>query len=250
MCSQIVKPVQAQPLASAVPTCSVADAKDAAGAGLTTDPSTPKGQQKHLSGVYVMQGLPQAGATQKSRFAAREQVHRLLAMTVIVIAAVRGGVVWAAALTCWVTCAVAQASDAPPRPLAVCCTPVLASMVTWWLMRGPPVQGDSSTTDYRVFLQQEGKDISSWHDIPLRNADGTLNFVCEIPKETAAKMEVATVSRAPACRNAGCIASPKCMLVAMACTMLGTCAACCGHQAFVAIRALLSCSIYSDEHTP
>lgn len=193
----IVKPVQAQPLASAVPTCSVADAKDAAGAGLTTDPSTPKGQQKHLSGVYVMQGLPQAGATQKSRFAAREQVHRLLAMTVIVIAAVRGGVVWAAALTCWVTCAVAQASDAPPRPLAVCCTPVLASMVTWWLMRGPRVQGDSSTTDYRVFLQQEGKDISSWHDIPLRNADGTLNFVCEIPKETAAKMEVATVSRPP-----------------------------------------------------
>ena len=59
------------------------------------------------------------------------------------------------------------------------------------------MQGDSSTTDYRVFLQQEGRDISSWHDIPLRNADGTLNFVCEIPKETAAKMEVATVSSRP-----------------------------------------------------
>ena len=36
--------------------------------------------------------------------------------------------------------------------------------------------------------------MSSWHDIPLRNEDGTLNFVCEIPKDTAAKMEVATVS--------------------------------------------------------
>merc|ERR1712078_76930 len=34
--------------------------------------------------------------------------------------------------------------------------------------------------------------ISPWHDIPLKNADGTVNFICEIPKETSAKMEVAT----------------------------------------------------------
>ena len=27
-------------------------------------------------------------------------------------------------------------------------------------------------------LQENGRDISPWHDIPLRNADGTLNFVC------------------------------------------------------------------------
>merc|ERR1712118_508513 len=33
---------------------------------------------------------------------------------------------------------------------------------------------------------------SPWHDIPLKNADGTVNFICEIPKETSAKMEVAT----------------------------------------------------------
>ena len=56
-------------------------------------------------------------------------------------------------------------------------------------------QGEDNTTDYRLFLQQDGKDVSSWHDIPLHNEDGTLNFVCEIPKETSAKMEVATVSR-------------------------------------------------------
>ena len=36
--------------------------------------------------------------------------------------------------------------------------------------------------------------MSTWHDVPLRNEDGTLNFVCEIPKDTSAKMEVATVS--------------------------------------------------------
>ena len=37
-----------------------------------------------------------------------------------------------------------------------------------------------------------GQPASWWHDIPLRNADGTLNFICEIPKESSAKMEVST----------------------------------------------------------
>ena len=35
--------------------------------------------------------------------------------------------------------------------------------------------------------------MSPWHDIPLYAGEGLLNFVCEIPKESAAKMEVATV---------------------------------------------------------
>ena len=39
-----------------------------------------------------------------------------------------------------------------------------------------------------------GQDISTWHDIPLYLEGGLLNFICEIPKETSAKMEVATVS--------------------------------------------------------
>lgn len=34
--------------------------------------------------------------------------------------------------------------------------------------------------------------LSPWHDIPLRAGDGLFNMVCEIPKETKAKMEVAT----------------------------------------------------------
>ena len=46
--------------------------------------------------------------------------------------------------------------------------------------------------DFRVKFADGGKDISPWHDIPLKNADGTVNFICEIPKETSAKMEVAT----------------------------------------------------------
>ena len=42
-------------------------------------------------------------------------------------------------------------------------------------------------------LLQRGRQARvPWHGVPLRNADGTCNFICEIPKETKAKMEVAT----------------------------------------------------------
>ena len=41
-----------------------------------------------------------------------------------------------------------------------------------------------------------GQKVSPWHDVSLHNPDGTLNFVCEIPKDTMAKMEVATVRSA------------------------------------------------------
>ena len=41
---------------------------------------------------------------------------------------------------------------------------------------------------------KSGTLVSPWHDIPLFAGEGLLNFVCEIPKETSAKMEVATVS--------------------------------------------------------
>ena len=35
--------------------------------------------------------------------------------------------------------------------------------------------------------------MSPWHDIPLWAEEGKLlNFICEIPKETSAKMEVGT----------------------------------------------------------
>lgn len=34
--------------------------------------------------------------------------------------------------------------------------------------------------------------LSPWHDIPLQLGDGIFNFIVEIPKESSAKMEVAT----------------------------------------------------------
>ncbi|XP_047324576.1 soluble inorganic pyrophosphatase 6, chloroplastic-like [Impatiens glandulifera] len=53
--------------------------------------------------------------------------------------------------------------------------------------------GQPETLDYRVFFQdQSGKNISPWHDIPLHLGDGVYNFIVEIPKESSAKMEVAT----------------------------------------------------------
>jgi inorganic pyrophosphatase len=57
--------------------------------------------------------------------------------------------------------------------------------------------GTAGTLSYRVGFTYRGHDgsekqISPWHDIPLRNADMSFNFVCEIPKWTRAKFEIAT----------------------------------------------------------
>eukprot|EP00270_Netrium_digitus_P002636 TRINITY_DN129_c0_g1_i1.p1 TRINITY_DN129_c0_g1~~TRINITY_DN129_c0_g1_i1.p1 ORF type:complete len:361 (-),score=99.15 TRINITY_DN129_c0_g1_i1:204-1136(-) len=53
--------------------------------------------------------------------------------------------------------------------------------------------GESNTLEFRVFITDaSGSTISPWHDIPLEAGDGLLNFICEIPKESSAKFEVAT----------------------------------------------------------
>jgi len=53
-------------------------------------------------------------------------------------------------------------------------------------------KGVNPSLEFRVFFDEGGKAVSPWHDVPLYNADGTCNFICEIPKESKAKMEVAT----------------------------------------------------------
>lgn len=47
------------------------------------------------------------------------------------------------------------------------------------------------------YFSNEKDQVSPWHDIPLYSADqkGTVNFLCEIPRCTTAKMEVDTKSR-------------------------------------------------------
>ena len=57
---------------------------------------------------------------------------------------------------------------------------------------GNEKKGDFPSMEFRIFFNEDGKAISPWHGVPLKNADGTFNFICEIPKETKAKMEVAT----------------------------------------------------------
>jgi len=53
--------------------------------------------------------------------------------------------------------------------------------------------GEADSTDFRIFFKNESSDVvSPWHDIPLKAGADTFNFICEIPKETSAKMEVAT----------------------------------------------------------
>jgi inorganic pyrophosphatase len=53
-------------------------------------------------------------------------------------------------------------------------------------------KGAKDSLEYRIHFSQQGKPISCWHEIPLYAGDGLLNFICEIPKESSAKMEVAT----------------------------------------------------------
>lgn len=55
--------------------------------------------------------------------------------------------------------------------------------------------GTIMTTYYIMSLSKSclcNVQISPWHDIPLHLGDGVFNFIVEIPKESSAKMEVAT----------------------------------------------------------
>lgn len=46
--------------------------------------------------------------------------------------------------------------------------------------------------EHRVFIEQNGNAIASWHDIPLfaDQNNGILNMVVEVPRWTNAKMEI------------------------------------------------------------
>lgn len=59
--------------------------------------------------------------------------------------------------------------------------------------------GEEDTLDYRIHSEHEGKKVSLWHDISLKHLDPKTgeetpyyNFVCEIPKFTRKKYEIAT----------------------------------------------------------
>lgn len=61
---------------------------------------------------------------------------------------------------------------------------------------GVDIVGPKDTLDYRVHLTIGGQRISFWHDVPLFTHPGDphtyFNMVCEIPKWSRAKYEIAT----------------------------------------------------------
>jgi|AntAceMinimDraft_5_1070358.scaffolds.fasta_scaffold25703_1 hypothetical protein len=57
---------------------------------------------------------------------------------------------------------------------------------------GGKSSGAPHTLAYRVTFTHGSKTISPWHDIPYRASAMTYHMMCEIPKWTRAKFEVAT----------------------------------------------------------
>lgn len=54
-------------------------------------------------------------------------------------------------------------------------------------------EGAPGTLEYRLRFSYDGVAVSPWHDVPLfTDAEGEMHFMCEIPKWTRAKYEVAT----------------------------------------------------------
>jgi hypothetical protein len=73
---------------------------------------------------------------------------------------------------------------------------------------GKDEKGDYPSLDYRIFFKDGEKAISPWHDVPLYNADGTCNFICEIPKETKVRPRSRGARRSLRTRNLKAYVSP------------------------------------------
>jgi len=56
----------------------------------------------------------------------------------------------------------------------------------------PEARGAEKTLEYRVDFSHKLRKISPWHDIPYRASPDTFHMMCEIPKWTRAKFEIAT----------------------------------------------------------
>ena len=103
---------------------------------------------------------------------------------------------------------------------ALIITPLSSSAEEVSSSYGVRPQGKPGTAAFRTFVTDRGADVSPWHDVALYNGDGSLNFVCEIPKNTTAKFEVATVRIVASQPHEGKVpphhflaVAPYCMLV-------------------------------------
>lgn len=77
----------------------------------------------------------------------------------------------------------AQGPSIPSHPIGA------SAQVTSFITKE---QGSKDSFEYRVFFNFNGKEVSPWHEIPLFAGDDMLNYICEIPKDSTAKFEIAT----------------------------------------------------------
>ena len=56
----------------------------------------------------------------------------------------------------------------------------------------PETRGPEKSLEYRIDFSHKNRKISPWHDIPYRASPDTFHMMCEIPKWTRAKFEIAT----------------------------------------------------------
>lgn len=56
----------------------------------------------------------------------------------------------------------------------------------------PLAKGPEKSLEYRINFSHKSRTISPWHDIPYRASPDTFHMMCEIPKWTRAKFEIAT----------------------------------------------------------
>jgi|EP00670_Eutreptiella_braarudii_P003300 inorganic pyrophosphatase len=54
------------------------------------------------------------------------------------------------------------------------------------------VEGAPDTTDFSIYMTQDGMTVSPWHSVPYQQPNGLYTYINEIPKATTAKMEVST----------------------------------------------------------
>ena len=57
------------------------------------------------------------------------------------------------------------------------------------------VDGEPGKEGFRIDYMSDGKQISPWHDIPMRfsgEPESRANFLCEIPRYSKAKLEIST----------------------------------------------------------
>lgn len=54
--------------------------------------------------------------------------------------------------------------------------------------------GEKNTEQYETYITMDGEIVSPFHDVPLKNNDGTFNIIVEIPRWTNAKLEINTKS--------------------------------------------------------